>query len=714
MKRLALMVGLSVCYCIVFSQTMTHIAGSVKDEAGNPLSFVNVYVKETLKGAVTGVDGSFRLSIAAKDSITLIASSIGYQTFLKTGLPDSFEDITIVLHSDETILNDIVITVGSYSIMSSSTLENKNAVDLVTTAGSEGDLYKAVSLLPGTQASGVDGRLIVRGGSSRETQTYIDDMHVLSPYTFSSGNFSSWGRYSPFLFEGIHFSTGGYSSEYSQSLSAVLPLETKNVSDISKFGVEIMNVSIGSGGTKAWKKGSASFNVDYTDLSLYNTLFYPSVKKNWKEPYRKFGAQNQLRFELGKDTYLKTYFAYDKTGLNLIQSDLPDSHLRDFDLDEDNAYLNATFRKKQENGFNWFAGIAYSLNNRNIRNLQLVGDKAGDKEQEWHVKVKAGKRFSNRYKFEAGAESMVKDKDLQYDYHQSSQTGYSNNIHGVFISNDLNLTRGLFLNISSRAEYAGMNKSFAFLPRIALGYQWNKIHFSGVLGRYQQSASNDFLRDNPKLDQEKSLQSLFCIYYQENSKIYRVEFYHKQYSDLAHIRNGGYVSDGSGYSRGIDVFFNDYEFMKHWNYMIAYSYNDTKRSLDGFPEKVRPNYATRHNVSFTLKYSNFDMKSVIGLTNRTASGRPYHHPDKPGYMNSTAPVYNSLDLSYTFLAHKNVIIYASWSNIFNRENIFNYEYAKNTKGQYIERPVKLQQNQSFYIGVFITLGKNIAYDVSNF
>jgi hypothetical protein len=98
----------------------------------------------------------------------------------------------------------------------------------------------------------------------------------------------------------------------------------------------------------------------------------------------------------------------------------------------------------------------------------------------------------------------------------------------------------------------------------------------------------------------------------------------------------------------------------------------------------------------------------------TASGRKYHNPYKQGYMNSTTPVYNSLDLSYTFLAHRNVIVYASWSNILNRDNTFNYEYAKNASGLYVERPVKLQQNQSFYIGVFITLGKNIAYDVSNF
>ncbi|GHT29602.1 hypothetical protein AGMMS49574_06810 [Bacteroidia bacterium] len=64
-----------------------------------------------------------------------------------------------------------------------STLEQKNAVDLVTTAGSSGDLYAAIRTMPGAQSSGIDGRTMVRGGDSRESQTFIDGMHVLSPYT---------------------------------------------------------------------------------------------------------------------------------------------------------------------------------------------------------------------------------------------------------------------------------------------------------------------------------------------------------------------------------------------------------------------------------------------------------------------------------------------------------------------------------------------------
>ena len=47
-------------------------------------------------------------------------------------------------------------------------------------------------------------QLLVRGGSSDETQTYIDGMHVLNPYTATGINSPARGRYSTFMFSGVN------------------------------------------------------------------------------------------------------------------------------------------------------------------------------------------------------------------------------------------------------------------------------------------------------------------------------------------------------------------------------------------------------------------------------------------------------------------------------------------------------------------------------
>ena len=119
-------------------------------------------------------------------------------------------------------------------------------VELVTVGGANGDLYRALQTLPGTQVQGETGRLLVRGGDDRETQTYIDGMHVLVPYTSVGIGASARSRYSTFLFSGVNLASGGAPLEYGGALSAVLPLETKDYSTVDKLGLNASIVGAGA------------------------------------------------------------------------------------------------------------------------------------------------------------------------------------------------------------------------------------------------------------------------------------------------------------------------------------------------------------------------------------------------------------------------------------------------------------------------------------
>lgn len=711
---------LYILVCCMFSFSVyaqqLELYGVVVNEKKEPMPYVNVFIEGTMDGASTDNDGRFTFRSGQQGEVTLTASYLGYQTWKKKEDIKKLTGLTIQLKPSAQQIKEVVAYAGNYLLKSASTLQNKNAVDLVSTAGSEGDLYKSIATLPGTQAAGIDGRLLVRGGDSRESQTYIDGMHVLSPYTATTQTTGSRGRYSPFLFEGINFSMGGYSPEYSQSLSSILPLSTKTESPVSKIGISLMNVSVGTGGTKAWEKGSASFNFDYTDVNWDNQLFQPAQKKYWKTPYRDYAGQNQLRFQLGKNTYLKTYAAYSKSTF-IHNEETPFSNMpRALDYDEDNLYLNSTFKTHFTNGIQLFAGAAYSWNDKEMKEARVWQDELKLSEKEWHLKAKGSQRFSNLYKLEFGMESFIKGYDISYRDTSLYEGALNHSINGIYLSNDFNLTDKLFLNVSSRLEYTSLDKSYALLPRVALNYEWKGLTVSGVIGKYQQMTDNDYLLYNNKLSAEENRQYLLGFYYRDKSRIFRLELYHKAYDKLPVIQGNKYSSDGNGYSRGVDMFINDRSFLKYWEYMIAYSYNDSERKYLYFPEKATPLFATKHNASFTLKYTNWKMKSIIGITNRFASGRPYHDPNKEGFMNAHTPVYNTLDITWTFLPHRRLIIYASFSNLLNRSNIYGYHYASTPNGQgvYDRLPVRQEQKQAFYIGFFLTLGKNIAYDASNF
>jgi len=713
MKKTLSLLALIICLSSVYAQQY-NITGQVTDQRNNPVAFANVYIEGTMDGTSSDEEGEFSFTTAEVNGVLKI-SLIGYTTFSMEGKTEAMQDLHIVLRQSAEELREVTITAGNYLLKTSSTLEAKTAVDLVTTAGSQGDIYNSISLLPGTQVAGTDGRLLVRGGSSRESQTFIDDMHVLSPYTTNTDEAVSRGRFSPFIFEGINFSMGGYSPEYSQSLSSVLPLYTKDENPDSKYGLSLMNVSVGGGGTMAWEKASSSLDLTYTDLDLYNSMFYPKEKDEWNKPYRDFSIKNQTRFDVSNDGVIKLYSSYSNTRFEHLTKEVFEQDSHNVDYYEDNLYLNATFRKEFDRT-RFFAGAAWSWNKKDIHNGRIKGDHVVMDDRELHLKTKASHRFSNFYKMEAGLESYYKAYDFFYQDADEFTKLLENNITGLFVSNDFHLSKKWFLNLSGRLEYYSGDNSVAFLPRLALNYQHNSLTVSGVVGKYQQLSDNDYLLYNDRLKPEENFQAMLGVYYQHNDRIYRIEAYNKQYNHLPLLDANNYTSAGTGYSRGVDLFFNDRKLVKNFEYMLAYSYNDSKRKYLDYPVEAVPNYVTRHNASATLKYSNFNIRSIIGLTGRYASGRAYHNPNKPGFMNEETPAYFTLDASWSILVGKKVIVYLSASNILNRNNVYGYRFAAQPdgNGHYAGQPIHQQHNRAFYVGVFITLGKNTAYEASYF
>jgi hypothetical protein len=109
-----------------------------------------------------------------------------------------------------------------------------------------------------------------------------------------------------------------------------------------------------------------------------------------------------------------------------------------------------------------------------------------------------------------------------------------------------------------------------------------------------------------------------------------------------------------------------------------------------------PDFASRHNLRLTAKYA--VGKAIIGLAESYASGR--HFP------NGSTPHYNSVDMNLTYLLSPKVIIYSSLNNVFGRTNIFRYDA--------VGSPVVPSRDRFLYIGIFVSLKNNKAYDISSF
>ena len=615
------------------------------------------------------------------------------------------DTVRLTFNIDSVGLDEVVVR-GKKTPAANSRWSDMHPVELVTVGGANGDLYKALQTLPGTQVQGETGELLVRGGSSYETQTFIDGMHVLNPYTSNGINTPSRSRYSTFMFSGVNLASGGAPQEDGAALSAVLPLETKDYSKVDKVGVNASVVGVGGGGTKTLDRGSLSVDLNYQNLGLYDKVY--SGRTDFEQPYRMFSGATQFRHTPGDATVFKVYAQYDRTDFSAYEGD----ERRLFALTEDNIYVNATFRYRAAGRWDWFAGVAYSYYNRAVGGAAVSGDNWLERQQELHLKTKMSKRFSSVFRLDMGVESYIRNYRNHYLYSSMDDANQmSPTISAGFFSAAYYPVERLKAELSFRTEYTSPNRKINFSPRLAVNYYWGDVMLSGIVGRYTQLPENDWLVRSRKLMSEACMQYNLGMQYGYEGRFYKAELYYKDYNRLvleetdtetgsALLTSGGY-----GYSRGIDLFFRDRVSIKNLEYQLSYTYNISKRKYQRCSELTTPQYATRHNAALVVKYSLPRLHSIISLTNRFSTGRPYHNPSLPGLMNDEVKPYNSLDVGVTFLASKKVIIHASASNILGRKNEF---------GKVDNKAVMASSDHFFYVGVYVTLGEKAAYDVSNF
>jgi hypothetical protein len=209
--RIAHIILLLMTACNLAAQTT--VSGTVSD-GKEPLAGANVFIIGTIDGCLTDSLGRFSFTTSAENQATIKATFIGYEDYMLTTDISQLSDIHIRMKEQATTINEVVVTASTFSFGKSENFKTMDALDVVMSGNSCGDIVAALQSLPGTQKVGEDGKLYVRGGESGECQTFINGMHVLIPYSTNTEGSAVRGRFSPFLFKGINFSLGGYSGEY--------------------------------------------------------------------------------------------------------------------------------------------------------------------------------------------------------------------------------------------------------------------------------------------------------------------------------------------------------------------------------------------------------------------------------------------------------------------------------------------------------------------
>ena len=709
MKRILLFL-FTICQLSLIAQTT--ISGKVTDSKNNAIFGANVYLDGTYDGSSTNENGEFSFTTEEKETQTLVISFVSFETYVKTADVSTLKNLKIKLRDDVNSLDAVVINAGTFEAGEKAKVTVLKPLDIVTTASALGDVLGALQTLPGTSTVDEDGRLFVRGGEAEETQIFIDGIRVFTPYAASARNIPTRGRFSPFLFKGISFSTGGYSAEYGQALSSVLQLNTIDEPTEEKTDLSFMTLGFGVGNTQIWDNNSFSVNTSYVNLAPYQEAF-PDRNK-WKKPVQALSGEMVFRHKFKNESLLKLYGAFSYTDFDVTQDDINYEDGLRFGLQNRNLYFNTSYKNKF--GDNWKIETGLSFTNDHT-NLKIIDDKIASNENSLHLKVKLKKQFSNRFKISFGSEYFTTDFNESYTPNNSNKFdyGFNNNIFATFAETDIFFSKNLATKIGVRAEHSQLLNESTISPRISLAYKAGKnSQFSLAYGQFYQNPKNDYLKFNQNFKAENTSHLIANYQSTKQGQIFRLEAYYKDYKDLVMYDSNiptytsNYNNNGNGFAKGFDVFWRQNGKIKNTDYWVSYSFLDTERVYKNYPTSSTPNFASKHNLSVVAKHFITDLKSQVGFSYNFASGRNYTNPNEIGFLNNKTKNYNSVSLNWAYLIDQQKILYFSVNNVLGTQNVFGYNY-KNTaepNGNFNRQAITPNADRFFFVGFFWTISDN--------
>jgi membrane-bound inhibitor of C-type lysozyme len=704
MKTLSLFL---LFFLIMTSNAQQNISGIVLDEKNNPILGANVFIEGSYDGASTDAKGAFSFTTMVNGNQVLVISFLSYQTLKLPIEISQYKNGTIQLKESINTLDAVVITAGTFSAGEKSRVSVLKPLDIVTTAGSAGNIIAALQTLPGTQNVGEDGRLYVRGGEADETQTFVDGIRVAQPYGATTNNLPTRGRFSPFLFSGISFSTGGYSAEYGEALSSVLLLNTIDEADQNKTDISFMTVGLGLSNTQKWKKSSLSINTSYIDLAPYQVAIPQNI--DWNRPFQSLSGEAVYRYNF-QNGLLKVYAAFDASRYDLNQEYINQPEPVRVDLNNKNFYFNTSY--KGNFGSNWqlFTGLSYGYS-QNAIGYDAID--VNNVEHASHLKLKLRKSLSEKVKLSFGADYFITKFDEQVNTIFNS--GYDATIAAVYTEADIFFSKNFAAKVGLRASNNNYIDENYFSPRASIAYKVSKnSQFAFAYGDFEQAPRQEYLKYSDDFKTEKATHYILNYQYTKNSKTFRVELYRKEYDDLVKYDtenvqfNTQFSNAGKGYAKGIDVFWRDGNTIKNLEYWISYSYIDTERDYKNFEATVTPSFVADHSTSLVTKYWISDWKSQLGFTYQFSTGRPYDNPNEIAFMNSKTKSFNNLSFNWAYLLSQQKILYFSVSNVLGTQNVFGYDYANtpNSNGIYERNAIIPTANRFFFVGFFWTISDN--------
>lgn len=674
---LLMFVGLQM----MLAQQTYSIKGIVKDAAnGEPVSFANVVIWNTIEGTVTDSLGRFEITEVAPGSYRLQASFIGYKPTVTAEFGISNKDIFFPIELEESSenLQEVSIVASPFRKTAESPLGLRviGFKEIEKSAGGNRDISRVVQSFPGVASTtAFRNDLMVRGGGPSENRFFLDGIEIPNINHFSTQGASGGpvGIINPDFIREVDFYSAAYPAARGNALSSILDfkLQDGNKEKFSLRGV-IGASDIGfSANGPAGKKTTYQVSVRHSYLQFLFDMIGPPFLPTFTD------AQFKIKhtFDRKNELTILGLGAIDNMKLNTDMEDMSEKNqyiLAYLPVVKQKTYtLGAVY--KHYSGKNIYSLIISrsQLNNRNIKYNDNDESSEGNLTLDYRSdEIENKLRSENIFRFpffRLNVGGNLEYKTYTNHTYQKLFTTIPNvvNYHtnlgllkwglyatAIYESHDERFNASLGVRTDANDYSSEMNNLLDQLsPRLSLSYRlFGAVYLNGSIGRYYElppyttlgfkDNQDNYLNKANGLTYIRSDQAGLGLEHRPSSYLkFSIEGFYKRYNqypmsladsiplaskgtDYGVLGNEAVKSTATGRAYGLELTGRWYNY-KGLTFIASYTYVRSEFKDGRGSEKYIPSaWDNRHLSTFSGTYAlpkNWD----IGAKLRVVGGAPY-------------------------------------------------------------------------------------------
>ena len=526
------------CVHLVCAQNMATLTGKITHKfTGIAIANAKIELLNTQYSGYSDSQGYFKINDIAVAQAELLVSSPNFQNELLeriTLLPGKAMEYNFQLMPLSERIGEV--TIASKSVdnnpqtpVSAYTFSRE---EISMNPGAQGDVFRAIGMLPGvTSSGGVYSAISVRGQGVRDNVYMVDDIpvteigHLEGNSFFNDPNGGRFSLFAPRVIEKAQFQGGGFGPEFGRRSASALGLTIKEGN--SKNGIidgqfDLLGLTMNYDGPTRWKKTTVFLSARYQNFyALVNLI-----------------GLKDIGLPRYSDVVLKTVTQINpKNKLTGIFIYSPERYTRNIENVLADRYLNNVYlpdfnRKKIISGLNLKTQLNKTLQWRNIAYytgylsdvsvgkatpfVDSLGSRVGDfisfrnniqeqtyREHKLGFRSILNKRWSQETQWVLGFECdrmLITNErkqntlDTQFIYYAGQNFNPNQkylildpqNVDATFSKSAGNVSaftmfsfsplRGVALNVGGRYDYTGYTQEHLFAPRLSGSVHLTKGH----------------------------------------------------------------------------------------------------------------------------------------------------------------------------------------------------------------------------------------------